>query len=157
MKVSQLIGVLIIVLFLGAIGYISFKLSNPGAGVAGLGLLGAIWQGWRKILFGSVSGSLLENVGGVEKNYEEQITGLRQELATKQQEIDRLMQEKLAMLEMQKQQQLAVIADETAQRRLAAQKAQDASLALVNEAHSRFQESGDLSGYREFLRSRGLS
>ncbi len=156
MKLSQLLGFLVIVFFLAAIGYISFKISNPGAAVAGLGLLSAIWQGWRKILFGSVSGNLLEKVGVVEKSYEEQIAGLRQELAMKQQEIDRLMQEKLAMLEMQKQQQLMVIADETAQRRWEAQKAHEASTALINEAHRRFQESGDLSGYREFLRSRGL-
>lgn len=108
------------------------------------------------MLFGGVSGSLVEKIGGVEKNYEEQIAGLRLELAAKQQEIDRLMQEKLAMLELQKQQQLQVIADETAQRRWEAQRAQEASMTLVNEAHRRFQESGDLSGYREFLRSRGL-
>jgi membrane protein involved in colicin uptake len=156
MKFSQIIGALVVILFLCAIGYISYKISNPGAGVAGLGLLGAIWQGWRKILFGSESAALAEKVSGVEQNYEQQITGLRQELAAKQQVIDRLTYEKLSLLESQKQQQLQIIADQTAQNRQEAQQTYDASLSLINDAHKKYEETGDLSGYRQFLQSRGL-
>ncbi len=154
MKITHIFAGIIVLLILCAIGYIAFRVQNPGAAIGGLGILGAILKGWKGIFSGGFSKKLEEQVAGIEQKYDPRIAALEEELKEKELEVDRLTQLKLALLQRNRDLELDKIAARAAQRRADV----NAVYAVENDqliaAHDQYQATGDLSGYRRFLELR---
>jgi len=157
MKITHIFAGLIILLALCAIGYIAYKVQNPGAAIGGLGILGAILQGWKGIFSGGTSKKLEEQVARIEGKYDPRVAKLEAELAEKEREIDRLTQLKISLLQRNRDLEMDIIAQRAAQKRAAISDWHATESERLSAAQAKYEASGDLSGYREFLEARRAS
>ena len=154
MKITYIFAGIIIILIFCAIGYIAFRVQNPGAALGGIGVLGAILQGWKSMFKGTISKKLEEQVASIEQKYDPKITALETELKEKEKEIDRLTQLKLALLQRNRDLELDRIAQTASQRRTDVNAVFEMEQQQLIDAHKLYETTGDLSGYRSFLESR---
>jgi hypothetical protein len=156
MKIIHVFAGIIIILILCAIGYVAFRVQNPGAAVGGIGILGAILQGWKSIFSGKIPKKLEEQVTRIEQKYDPRIATLEAELREKEMEIDRLTQLKLTLLQRNRDLELDKIAQRAAQRRADVNAVYAAENEQLLAAHQQYQATGDPSGYRRFLEMRNV-
>jgi len=154
MKITHIFIGIVIVLVLCAIGFIAYKIQNPGAAISGIGILGAILQGWKGIFSGKISKKLAEQVSDIEQKYDPKIAKLEAELKEKEMEVDRLTQLKLALLQRNRDLELDRIAIKSAQMRADVNAVYAAENEQLLAAHEQYQATGDISGYRRFLEIR---
>lgn len=156
MKITHIFAGIVVLLIFCAIGYIAFRVQNPGAAIGGLGILAAILKGWKGIFNGGISKKLEEQVASIEQKYDPRIAALESELKEREREIDRLTQLKLALLQRNRDLELDKIAQKAAQRRADVNAVYAAENEQLLAAHEQYQTTGDLSGYRRFLEFRNV-